>query len=236
MRKLLSAIIASSLIAGLASAQSIKQQNSSFEDFLPLFEMDGLQMYSFDISQLSDSKRIFEFVIHEYAGDSLINDNYFTFPMRRATPNIRFTKEFGEQASEIKPEEMADPQRGIYSMSEKFNIGLKNYNDSTKSLLIDMVGMRQMNERLPLKSITFSDDSTPKYVYQTRPFKLGSIKEDEFIPLILIGSAWLDKRFNIIRFCGEKILDPELDNNMIIKDIPHYYIVGVKISHDKSDK
>ena len=235
MRKFLSTFIASVLTVGFASAQSIKQQEVSFEDYLPLFEMDGMKMYSFDISELSDSKRNFEFIIHEYAGDSLINDNFFTYPMQRTMPNIRYAKEFDESASEIKPEEMADPQRGIYSMAGKFNIGLKNYNDSTKLLVISMENMRQSNERLPLKAVTLSNDPTPYYIYNTRPFKLDSIKEDEFIPLVLIGSAWLDKYFNIIRFCGESVLDPELGNNMIIKEIPHYYIVGVKISQDKSD-
>lgn len=235
MRRLLSSIIASALTVASVSAQSIKPQESTFEDFLPLFEMDGMQMYSFDISQLTDSKRIFEFVIHEYVGDSLINDNFSTFPMPKAMPNIRYAKEFGDQASKIKPEDMADPARGIYSMAKKFNIGLKNYNDSTKSLLISMENMRQISERLPLRPVTFDNDPTPKYIYHSRPFRLDSVKDGEFFPLVLIGSAWLDKRFNILRFCGESVIDPALGNNRIIKDIPHYYIVGVKISQDKSD-
>ena len=235
MRKLLSLIIASVLSVGSVSAQSIIAQEASFEDYLPLLEMDGFGMYSFDISRLSDCKRIFEFSIHEYAGDSLINSNFSSFPIQRATPNLCSVKELGESATEIQPEEMADPQRGILTLSKKFNIGLKNRNDSTKALLMSMVNMREMSETLPLKPIFFNGDPTPKYIYNARPFKVDSVYEGKFIPLVLIGSVWVDKRFNVIRFCGETVLDPELNNNQMIKDIPHYYIVGVTISRDKSD-
>ena len=39
--------------------------------------------------------------------------------------------------------------------------------------------------------------------------------------------GWLDERYNIIRFCGEKEIDPELSSE-ILKHLPHYYILGLK--------
>ncbi len=54
------------------------------------------------------------------------------------------------------------------------------------------------------------------------------------IPLILYGSAWLDEKYNIIRFCGEKEIDPEMKAE-ILKDIPHYYIIGIEFKSDKKE-
>lgn len=87
----------------------------------------------------------------------------------------------------MKAGEMADADKGIYSLAERIDIGL----------------------------------------FPPRPFKLQPFKEGEFIPLMLVGSIWWDSEFNLFRFCGESVIDPDLSSD-IVKFIPHYYVIGVE--------
>ncbi|WP_373151839.1 DUF5041 domain-containing protein, partial [Bacteroides caccae] len=52
------------------------------------------------------------------------------------------------------------------------------------------------------------------------------------LTLILYGSAWLDKQHDIIRFCGEREIDPEMKAE-ILKDIPHYFVIGIELKAEK---
>ncbi|MCL2502285.1 MAG: DUF5041 domain-containing protein, partial [Bacteroidales bacterium] len=71
------------------------------------------------------------------------------------------------------------------------------------------------------------DSDKAFFSYNTRPFKISEFKEDEFIPLILLGSSWYDERYNVFRFCGEKQIEPDMSSE-ILKDVPHYYVIGVR--------
>ena len=55
---------------------------------------------------------------------------------------------------------------------------------------------------------------------------MSEFKENEFIPLILLGSGWFDERFNIFRFCGESEIEPDMSSE-ILKEVPHHYVLGV---------
>ena len=83
------------------------------------------------------------------------------------------------------------------------------------------------NKRVPLQQLKTGNFST--YFYRPRPFKFNAteIKESLEIPLVLYASAWVDEKYKIIRFCGEKEIDPEM-NAKILKHVPHYYIIGIK--------
>jgi hypothetical protein len=48
----------------------------------------------------------------------------------------------------------------------------------------------------------------------------------------LFGSSWYDERFNIYRFCGENEINPDMSSE-ILKDVPHYYVIGVKFNKKK---
>ncbi|WP_336617875.1 DUF5041 domain-containing protein [Bacteroides acidifaciens] len=108
------------------------------------------------------------------------------------------------------------------------------YNDSTSVCTINVPGAMRGGVPLKLRPV----EKYHSYVYYPRPFKFQTIKEGEEehfkIPLILYGSAWLDEKYNIIRFCGEKEIDPEMKAE-ILKDIPHYYIIGIEFKSDKKE-
>ena len=51
---------------------------------------------------------------------------------------------------------------------------------------------------------------------------------DGFYPLVLLGSYWYDTSSKVFRFCGSTEMTSELKED-IMKRIPEYYIIGVKI-------
>ena len=67
MRKLVCLFSLLSLwMAASVSAQSLKKQEATMEDYLPLLQASGYQVYSFDISEFLDDTYHFSFKIKEY--------------------------------------------------------------------------------------------------------------------------------------------------------------------------
>jgi hypothetical protein len=101
-------------------------------------------------------------------------------------------------------------------------------NDSTRMMQISVPGFMSISRiSFKLKGLAKKDSDEMLFFYHTRPFKMKTFREDEFIPLVLLGSSWYDKRFDIFRFCGEREIEPDMSSE-ILKDIPHHYIIGVK--------
>ena len=67
MRKLVYLFSLLSLwMATSVSAQSLKKQEATMEDYLPLLQAAGYQIYSFDVSEFLDDTYHFSFKIKEY--------------------------------------------------------------------------------------------------------------------------------------------------------------------------
>ena len=66
------------------SAQSVKSQDATAEDYLPLLQASGYQVYSFDISEFLDDTYYFTFRIKEYVNKEEVQGNhrYMMFPNR----------------------------------------------------------------------------------------------------------------------------------------------------------
>lgn len=209
-------------------AADIKPLQSTFDDYLPLLNMDGYHVYSFDIKSLADREYTLAFTCREYHGDSLVNNNIL-----RHTPAIRnmlMLSEFSEEdRATIKPEDMYDADRGIIACAEKMIIGTLSKNDSTTTVMISVENRMTFSTPLALKPMHNPETSRDQYWYETRPFKVGEIKLDTFMPLMLYGSGWYDPRYKVLRFCGEGKLEPDMSSEMI-REIPHSYVVGVTIT------
>lgn len=73
-----------------------------------------------------------------------------------------------------------------------------------------------------------SADGEVSYGCETRPFKQDGKKiNDDFHPLVLLGSCWYDPEDDMFRFCGDSEISADL-NEDIMKYIPEYYIIGVR--------
>jgi len=119
----------------------------------------------------------------------------------------------------------------LMSLDEKLVIGfVPADNDSTANYAFCFSETRGFNSRLPLKPIYNPDHPEEKwYVYESRSFELVPPFEKEmFIPLVLYGSYWYEAEFGGCRFCGDHTIKPDLSSD-IMKSIPHYYVLGIKI-------
>ena len=149
------------------------------------------------------------------------------------------TKDFnGAQAEPVvmeyvKGEEPKDVLGFSFSMNfgEKLVIGFApSGNDTTTIYTFNFSEGRGFNGRLNLRAIYAPEAPTKsRYSYESRPFKLvPPFEKGKFIPLVLYGSYWYEPETGVSRFCGESIIKPDLSSD-IVKNIPHFYVLGIKI-------
>lgn len=234
MRQLLSILATVAIGAGYMTAQTIKPMTATVDDYLPLLESAGYMTFPFDLSALSDKRYTITVNIREYENGEIKSAN--ALPWEPTYSNMQLISDFDkEQQALIAREVMADPDRGIYSLAEKINIGFHPIADSLQTVFLDIQNMGSMSYKLKLKAVRNPSNDTEQYLYGYRPFRMpDTITAGEFIPLVLAGSFWFDKDFNVIRFCGENTIEPDLSSN-IVSSIPHYYVVGIKITPADSD-
>ncbi|MDE5744731.1 MAG: DUF5041 domain-containing protein [Paramuribaculum sp.] len=227
------AFLLTTLITVSAEADVLKPVDSTLSDYAALLRDAGYELYSFDISDLIDNQYTITVTVREYEGDSLINDNVSGWP--RTFSNRTMLSEFSEEdRNSIKREDMYDAEKGIYTADEKINIGFLPETDNIKGgknirVSVNLPQQGSTIIQLELHPIFFPGSPTPLYRYSTRPFTTNLWKENEFTPLVLLGSAWYDQKFNVIRFCGESEIAPDLSSD-ILKDTPHFYVIGVTVT------
>lgn len=223
-----------SLICALSlKAQTIKPVESVTDDYIRLLQDNGYASYAFDISSLADRRYSLTFMAQEYAGGKKISDNVL---YTSRFDNMTMVSDFSEEdQATIKPEEMAVPERGIYTLANRIAIGLAPAdNDSVKKVVINVESMGSLNGRLKMKSIPDPMSGKSYRHYESRSFKAVDIKAGEFVPLVLFGSFWFDEKYKIFRFCGETEIEPDMSSR-ILDDIPYYYVIGVKIEPSSQD-
>lgn len=213
------------IMAAFVSAQSIKPQTATFEDYIPLLNQAGYQVYSFDISDFLNDTYQVTFKIKEYKDSVEVENN-----QHLGFVNRRMIKDFPEESQKRILEEglAVNPEAGVYTQSSQLTISFSPYNtDSLKTIHLSLDGIGTSSNRLKLQPVMSADSDELHYFYKDKPFKLDKFEEGTFIPLVLYGSFWYDEKFNIFRFCGEKEIDPDM-SSQILKYIPHYYVIGVE--------
>ena len=148
-------------------------------------------------------------------------------------------KEFKDRSVEpvimeyVKGEEARDVLGFSFSfpIGEKLVIGFApSSNDSTYVYSYQSDGGGGFNATLKLKPVFAPEMPTKQaYRYESRPFELvAPVETGKLIPLVLFGSYWYEQETGVSRFCGDKLIKPDLSSD-IIKSIPHYYVLGIKI-------
>lgn len=213
------------------SAQSVKQIEPNYQDYISLLNESGYMVYSYDISELKDSTYQIKLVIKEYelGKEEPIKTHDFKYGnlQNRLLVKDFMWRELSDDELEDLKNNSDDFENGIFRVSDKISVGfLPVENDSIESFKLKVDNIGTVGSKLILRSISHGADSEKEFSYGVRPFTLSSFKPNTFIPLALYGSYWYDEQFDIVRFCGEREIDPEL-NAEILKDSPHYYIIGV---------
>ena len=213
------------------SAQSLKSQDAMAEDYLPLLQASGYQVYSFDISEFLDDTYYFKFQIKEYENKVEVQGKFrnMTFP------NRTMISEFPEDSQKriLEKGTAVDPEKGVYTHARKMTIGfMPSKTDSTKSLRINMEGEGEQVLGLKLKPLKDPKTDKQVYFYESRPITLDKFEEGKFIPLVFFASFWLDGEYGFFRFCGAMEISPTLESDYV-EDTPHYYVIGVEIHKKK---
>ncbi len=209
-----------------AFGQQIKSRNVELDDLMTLLGASGYELFSFDATEMLGERYDLVFIKKEFSAEKQIKSSNLI-----KVSNKRLLTEFPESQRQqmIDQGRVIDPKTQAIAHAEKFNFGFyPSGNDSTKVMQLNIPGFLVMHRvDFKLKGITVKDSDKPVFAYHARPFKIEAFKENEFIPLVLLGSAWYDERINTYRFCGESEIDPDMSSK-ILKDIPHYYVIGVK--------
>ena len=133
MNRLITIFACLCVMSSIVGGRELRLKTTSFEDYIPLLENAGFHLESFDISDLADSSYYIQLQIREYeAGKTDFKTNMMPY----ALDNRTMASEFKDTT--IPAEEMAVPEKGIYTLGRKVNIGLRSVTDSTKTVLMDI--------------------------------------------------------------------------------------------------
>lgn len=197
------------------------------DDIYEVLKALNINMYRFDLSKYLNEVYDVKLYVDEYEDGKRIKE----VGSSRLGKNIKSLKEL--------PEEMRDDFRKIKNVPEgkdewdnikEMSVYITKPNDSTAMFTINIPGVLKTNKRVQLRPV----GEEKVYLYDPRPFKFNPAgKTDSInIPLIMYGSYWFDARYNVIRMCGEREIDPEMKAEILGK-VPHYYVVGLELNKVK---
>lgn len=197
------------------------------DDIYEVLKALNINMYRFDLSKYLNEVYDVKLYVDEYEDGKRIKE----VGSSRLGKNIKSLKEL--------PEEMRDDFRKIKNVPEgkdewdnikEMSVYITKPNDSTAMFTINIPGVLKTNKRVQLRPV----GEEKVYLYDPRPFKFNPASETENIniPLIMYGSYWFDARYNVIRMCGEREIDPEMKAEILGK-VPHYYVVGLELNKVK---
>lgn len=219
------------VMAGSVSAQSLKSQEATMDDYLPLLQASGYQVYSFDISEFLNDTYYFTFKIKEYVNREEVKSDQ----RDRMFPNRMMLADFPEDSQKRILEEgrAVNPEKGVYMQADKLTIGFRpSQVDSVQNLRLSLEGFGESGKLLKLKPLKDPKSDKLLYYYNSLPIKVDKFEEGKFIPLVFFASFWLDEKYGFFRFCGASEITSTLESEYV-EETPHFYVIGVEISKKK---
>lgn len=210
MKRILLLFYMSLFTFGNISAQQgpgIKAVKPDMTDVIRTLEVAGYQLYSFDLSSLKGKTYEIEVFLEETDSTGTKQILRVNFGAIDVTPSDKKNgqhREVGKVSVAVVPTNVDSIQRVSVSLGKKGGITPK-------------VNLRPLER------------DAKNYHYQSRPFRLTEFQPEVDIPLLLYGSAWYDEKSQVHRFCGESEIDPDMSTE-ILKYIPHYYIIGIRLT------
>lgn len=211
------------------SAQQIRPAKATAGDYVELLKASGYEAYSFRLEGMAGATYDIVFDVREYAGGELVASNPCGgFSNRIMLDNFTPVDYTPEEVAQIKTEAY-DFDGGIFALGERLSVGFVPLaDDSAVKCRMAVADLGSASLQLDLKPVENAIYQRPVYRYVSRPFKTESFAEGEFIPLVLYCSFWYDRKAGVVRCCGESEIDPQL-TAQILKESPHYYIIGVTL-------
>ena len=230
MKQFIFFILTCTIFSFSVNAQELKRMEPDWSDYIPLLNVAGYEVFTFDISSLKDATYNIEFIMREYAKGVLVEDPSTSAHPRYMFKNRRMLSDFPEEyMNEIIAEgPIYDLDKGICTLGEKITIGFSPSADSLKTVTMTVENIGAVRKLLPLKPQTVSPGKE-EYMYDYFPFNLDNFQLGEFTPLVMFGSYWFDEEAGYFRFCGESELNADLSSK-ILSLIPHYYVFGIIVT------
>lgn len=228
MKKLLVTILC--LIGCILTTQAqesrkIVSVEPQYSDILNVFHLLDIDVCRFDLSAFSNEKYAISLYIDEYEN----NQKKDRIQVRNLGNNIESLDKFPpEQRGEFRKMKQIPEGENEWIRIKYLSVYLRKITDSTTTITIDVPDVMQANSSVKNRPL----GEYKRNFYQLRPFTLAEVGEGDLltIPLLLYGSGWVDGP--IIRFCGEREIDPGMKADILTK-IPHHYVLGVELEKVK---
>lgn len=225
MKKVILTLVALCL-TGVCTAQKAESMKLSGNDAITVLQAMGVEMYKFDLRKFQDKTYNFSLYVDEYTkgeGKERIKNVFFGSNKRSMTDeDIAVILKYDSTRMEF-----LDFENKLMFSKQEVSIIIRPGTDSTAIFHIDLLNAGSMG--LPFKLHIL--EGQKKAIYYSRPFEITEYDDAEpDIPLMLYGSAWIDG--DIQRFCGEITIQKDLSSD-IVEDIPHFYVIGLKIEEAK---
>lgn len=213
----------------LAWAQEIVPVKATFDDMEVVLNHAGFESYAYDLSAFLEGDACYDVAIRikEYdGGKELDNDRVLHLGSTRL-----MLSDFPDETRAESPDSMLlDPERRILCEGRRLVLG--RYPSGIDSVARWVFSLENNGRRsLPLEmKAVLTPDNPPFYNYRSRPFAKSGFESGKFIPLIFFGSVWYDAQCGLFRFCGEREIDPDLTKGTIVRQVPHFYILGAELT------
>lgn len=225
----IAALIFSATAMQAADSLKINTMEPQMEDIFSILNSMDMDFFRFDLSEFLANDYDVMFYVDEYRDNELVERKYSIF--------------FGTNRMSVNlyPEEQREQVRAMHGLGpeeDKFDyittacIYTRKTSDSTTDFTVNCPGVARITRHIDLYPV--GPDST--YFYVARPFsmKKSSADGNADIPLVMYGSGWYDEENGIVRCCGEYEIDPARQAQ-ILKDSPHYYIIGISLTMIKEN-
>ncbi len=224
-------VILSLLSVICTSAQNITTTDLDTKDLQNVIAMSlNIEMQKYDLSEyLSDRYNVILY-IDEYTRtpDSLIKKRINKLFMG---PNRQFIEDATDREY-FKTKNHFNKESNELTSIETITLSAQIESDTTAKLSFSIMP-NGFGGSLLLDVITLDESYEKSPQYSSRPFKFKSdTNSNQETPLLLSGSFYYDKKHDVMRFCGEMEIDPELKAE-IVDNIPHFYIIGVILKEAK---
>lgn len=228
MKKLLFTIlclVGYTLTTQAQEPRKVVQAEPQYSDVLNVFSLLDIDVFRFDLTAFSNEKYAISLYIDEYENN-------------QKKGRVR-TNHLGENIVSLDevPAERRDEFRKMKQIAEGENewvrikslsVYLRKMTDLTTTITINVPDAMQVSNSIKNRPV----GEYKRNFYKVRPFTLTEIGTGDLltIPLLLYGSGWLYG--SIIRFCGEREIDPDMKAEILTK-IPHQYVLGLELKKVK---
>ena len=210
-------------------ASKVVKVEPQLSDICNILELMDINLFRFDLNSFLNHKYTMSIYIDEYVNNKKIKRH----SRIKLGSNIMSLNDMpADKRDDFRKAMLVPEGENEWDNIKELSVYIRSTNDSSAIITIDIPNNMRVNKYVKLHTV----GEYKRNFYNIRPFSFQEIKDDEKdnieIPFILYGSGWLDTKYNIIRFCGEREIDPEL-NAEILKNIPHHYILGLQLQKDK---